>query len=512
MNILEQPKTALKRALGIDRLRTERDRYRGERDIALRERDSAIGERNQYLIQLQAVQRACFGATGFALRALAQRINEAVGEPSSKFFSTVDGARMAFRDATLTTAEFDVLGHALLGVKLINLLTAKHEYLRGAIATTARPMGFMLDPANQCHLGCPSCSNSFNREHVERTFNPWPRGLMTEATFDTFLREVGLYAFAGHMYNNHEPFLNKLTPAFVRKASDLRMHTFISSNFSYRRIDAEAIVASGLTELMLAVDGATQAVYERYRRGGRLEWVLDNARAIVAAKAKLNSPTPILRWQFLTFEHNLHEVDAAIELAKGIGFDSFSLATPNSVSQDDPSIHTAEYPGERYLTFRARPQLPLATNLSAYRDLIESALSESAMERWQRYERNQPATVSDSGTRCDWLHLAVISDAMGRIVPCCNGDYKDHGRFVLAQIDSANGNIMNSADYREARHVVVDPGSAGASGVICARCPARPRPQIGLGAVGMYMADVPPLASGDMAYLHNWSRHSDLPR
>jgi hypothetical protein len=510
MNILERPKTALKRALGIDRLRTERNLYRAQLDAALRERDNAIGEHGQYLIQLQAVQRACFGHTGFALRALAQRINEAVSEPSATFFRVVDAARMSFRDATLTTSEFDVLGHALLGVKVINLLIAKHEYLRGAIATTARPIGFMLDPANQCHLGCPSCTNSYNREHVERTFNPWPRGLMTQATFDTFLREVGLYAFSGHFYNNHEPFLNKLTPAFVSKATDLRLYTFISSNLSYRRIDAEAIVASGLTELMVAIDGATQPVYERYRRGGRLEWVLDNARAIVAAKAKLNSPTPILRWQFLTFEHNLHEVDAAIELAKAIGFDTFNVATPNSVSQDDPSIHSAEYPGGRDLTFRARPQLPLMRSLSAYRDMIESALSESATERWQRNEGDQPSIVSDSGTRCDWLHLAVISDAMGRVVPCCNGDYKDHGRFILAQIDSANGNIMNSADYREARHIILDPASAGDSGVICARCPARPRPQIGLGAVAAYVACVPQLASGD--YLHNWSRHSDLQR
>ena len=54
------------------------------------------------------------------------------------------------------------LAHALIGVKVINLLIAKHEYLRSSVATCARPIGFMLDPANQCHLGCPSCVNSYN--------------------------------------------------------------------------------------------------------------------------------------------------------------------------------------------------------------------------------------------------------------------------------------------------------------------------------------------------------------
>jgi MoaA/NifB/PqqE/SkfB family radical SAM enzyme len=249
------------------------------------------------------------------------------------FFATVDQARETFRDAALRGP--DALTHALLGVKVINLLIAKHEYCQGAVSTTARPIGFMLDPANQCHLGCPSCSNSYNTEVVARTYNPWPRGMMTDVTFEAFLREVGLYAFAGHFYNNHEPLLNKLTPAFVRKATDLRLRTFISSNLSYRGIDAEAIVASGLTELMVAADGATQPVYERYRRGGRIEWVLDNARAISAAKHKLGSSTPILRWQYLTFAHNLPEIPAAIELARDIGFDTFNLATPNERQRDE---------------------------------------------------------------------------------------------------------------------------------------------------------------------------------
>ena len=48
----------------------------------------------------------------------------------------------------------------------------------------------------------------------------------------------------------------------------MTIDTLISSNLSIPRLDAEAIVASGLQTLMVAADGATQAPYERYRRGG----------------------------------------------------------------------------------------------------------------------------------------------------------------------------------------------------------------------------------------------------
>ena len=238
---LLQAKIALARLLGIDQLRRERHTYRYERD--------------EVLLQLQVLQGGYSGPSGIALRALANCLNSQVALPSAVFFAALDQARETFRDAVL--GQPDALAYALLGVKVINLLIAKHEYRQGTVSTIARPIGFMLDPANQCHLGCPSCGNSYNTDFVARTYNPWPRGMMSEVTFAAFLREVGLYAFSGHFYNNHEPLLNKLTPAFVRKATDLRLRTFISSNLSYRNIDAEAIVASGLTELMVAADGAT---------------------------------------------------------------------------------------------------------------------------------------------------------------------------------------------------------------------------------------------------------------
>ena len=493
-------------ALQSERASAERDRYLLERDIA-------IGERNGFIKQLAEAKRAMlepWRPSDDPVRDLAGSINGATPQPSSVFFHAVDQAREQFR------ARWDgSMAQALLAVRLINLLTAKHEYLWGATATTARPVGFMLDPANQCHLGCPSCVNSFNTT-AAAAFNKWPRALMSAATFDAFLAECGLYAFSGHFYNAHEPLLNKLTPAFVRKAADLRIQTFMSSNLSYQRIDAEAIVASGLTVLLCAIDGATQPAYERYRKGGHLAWVLANARAIAEAKRKLKSPTPMLRWQFLTFAHNVHEVPQAIELAREIGFDDFNLATPNSVKDDDPTVESVVYAGpdhDKSVTFKPPPAIEWTGDLDPRRAIIEAALSESAVERWRSEAKGKEPIYDDkTGHRCDWLHLGVIADALGRVVPCCNGDYKNQGRFIFTDVGSAGGNIMNSEAYRQARQVLTDPAAAARHDepVICARCPGRPDPQIGLGAVGGYLTGIPSLATSDMAFLYEWSRHTPL--
>jgi hypothetical protein len=390
----------------------QRDEAIGERNAYLRQRDEAIGERNEFSRQLaHATSRieTALRPNGKALHDLVRSIDSVVTQPSSIFFFAVDRARLKFRDAVLSA---DALGDGLLGVKLINLVIAKHEYLWGAVAKAARPIGFMLDPANQCHLGCPSCTNSFNREVADKLYKAWPRGLMSESTFDTFSRNVALYAFSGHFYNNHEPLLNKLTPAFVRKATDLGVHTLISSNLSYRKIDAEAIVASGL------------------------------ARSIV---------------------------------------------------------------------FNAGARPPVKSNVEPYRDMIVNALSESAIERWQRMTGGiDPIDDDKTGDRCDWLHLAVISDAMGRIVPCCLGDLRSAGRFVLSDVREGDG-LMNTEAYRRARRILAEASHSEAyhpDRLACTNCQYRPTPQIGIAAAGSYIMDHPVFAGEDMSTLYNWSGHN----
>lgn len=530
MGIVERTRLLLFHAGGGAPLLAERDALASERDAYLSQRDIAIGERNEFLRQRDIalgerneLQRRLQGLSGVSipdrpgrlylaeLERMVRELDSHVAERSDAFFAAVDVARL--QTFVEVMAKPDGLEDALLGIKLINLLIAKHEYQRGHIAVTARPIGVMLDPANQCHLGCPSCVNSYNTEAVSRVFNVWPRGMMTQATFDTLAQEAGVTAFAAHLYNNHEPLLNKQTPAFARQLAALRARTFISSNLSYARIDAAAIVASGLTELMVAADGVTQPVYERYRRGGKIEWVLANARAIAEEKRRTRSPTPLLRWQYLTFEHNAHEVPRAIELARAIGFDSFNVATPNVVSWDDPSLTPLVYEGPRSIELTA----PLASAFYGAppipRDLVEAALRESALARWEATGADD--TVLD-GPRCDWLHLAAISDATGRIVPCCHGDYKSIGRLAFARLGGASSNFMDSPDYRMARRVVADRPAAEAElvdvpprdQVVCMKCPGRTVPQIGLGAAYSYLTEIPELAA--LGWLHDWSRHTQL--
>lgn len=503
-------------------LMQERDRWQSQYDVAVGERnelrrqiDVAVGERNEFMRQVSQLGRSTIRrlvpdtAEAADLRRLVFAIESVVDQPSPVFFRAVDLAREKFRASVLSKGEIE---HALLGIKLINLMVAKHEYLGGHIKTTARPTAFMLDPANQCQLGCSTCINTTNTAWADTAFKPRPMGVMKEPIYRSFINENGMAAFSGHFYNFHEPLLNKQTPTFLRTAADLRIETFISSNMSFPKIDAEAIVASGLKELMVAADGVTQDIYGRYRRGGNIEWVLANARAIAEAKIKLGSSTPRLRWQYLTFEHNLHEIPTAIDMARDIGFDAFNLATAYDVSADDSSIRACEYPGgpeSMAQVFRPVEPFAFTGDLKPYAEAIEARLSEGAEARWSEQTGGVDQTAVGTD-RCDWLYLATTIDGAGRVFPCCIPDHAGDWDFQFGALPAESKNLMNAPKYQAARMALVDPErltaeTGGARTVRCHGCSSRPRPQVGLGAVHGYLENIPEFAG--MPFLYSWSSH-----
>ncbi|MEZ4918642.1 MAG: SPASM domain-containing protein [Saprospiraceae bacterium] len=84
-------------------------------------------------------------------------------------------------------------------------------------------------------------------------------------------------------------------------------------------------VESGLSRLIISVDGASQEVYEQYRVGGNLQTVLDGARNLVAWKKRLNKSHPYIVFQVLVVRPNEHELEDLRKLAKDIGVDEIKF-------------------------------------------------------------------------------------------------------------------------------------------------------------------------------------------
>jgi hypothetical protein len=149
-----------------------------------------------------------------------------------------------------------------------------------------------------------------------------------------------------------------------------------------------------------------------------LDVVLKNVRRLVQAKNELGATLPYLSWRMLTFEHNIHEVNTAIDLARDMGVNEIEICTPFDVSLDDPLVHAAESDRRGthvFIPFQARsPQEWPLTRLPRY-PTVEGAFETNWVDRGG--ELSEPS--NSSSATCLWLYWSMTVDGAQRIMPCC---------------------------------------------------------------------------------------------
>jgi MoaA/NifB/PqqE/SkfB family radical SAM enzyme len=340
---------------------------------------------------------------------------------------------------------FDAPVAQALTLKILNLFLARFHFTARSATVLSRPFGLVIDPSNMCQLACPGCVHSTRSEDL-KLFD-WPKGTLSQDCFSALLKLYGPYAIGVYFCNYGEPLLNLATPKMIRLAKTYLSGTALSTSLSVRKFDAEAYVESGLDFMVMSIDGATQPVYEQFRRNGDIELVFSNIRKLVSAKRKLGKRTPVLSWNFLAFEHNAHEIPAAARMARKLGVNRFRVVNPFDVRWDDPNVRPAPVKaGLRrldWLSIASRPE-----NWNPFPESLDRTVIAQEFEKsW-----NIPADDSEpsTGHTCHWLYKNIAMDAAGRIMPCCGAPRPDTN-LVFTHFDGKGSDPFNSDKYREAR-------------------------------------------------------------
>jgi MoaA/NifB/PqqE/SkfB family radical SAM enzyme len=122
--------------------------------------------------------------------------------------------------------------------------------------------------------------------------------------------------------NYGEVFLNKELASILECAADQRVEINLENgvNLNFARPEQlEALVKHQVGVVNVALDGASQETYGKYRLNGSLDKVLANVRKINEFKQQYASDRPHLVWQFILFSFNEHEVPVAREMANQYG-------------------------------------------------------------------------------------------------------------------------------------------------------------------------------------------------
>jgi len=207
----------------------------------------------------------------------------------------------------------------------------------------------------------------------------------------------------------------------IAHGAGLNVH--ISTNFSYELSDRSLldIIQSGLTHLTVCVDGISQETYAKTRVGGRIDLVLSNLKRISRLRSEMKLRHPKIEVQYIKFQHNAHELEAAASLFKRWGVDyiyDFWGCLHN---------YTDHEPG-----------------------------------KYEVYSPKRSAILP----LCGWPYYATLVRWNGDVIPCCNyriwAQHAENGdkRTIENLFRSSLLEVWNSAGYRAVRKIVSNPMSS----------------------------------------------------
>ena len=289
-----------------------------------------------------------------------------------------------------------------------------------------RPIKVGFEPTTYCNLRCPECPSGL------RSFTR-PTGMAPMPLFQKVVDELHHELIYLLLYFQGEPYLHPDFLDMAAHASKRGIYTATSTNGHYLSPEkAAATVASGLSEVIISIDGTTQEVYEQYRVGGSLEKVKEGVRNLVAAREAAGSLHPFILIQFLVVAPNEHQIADIQALGKELGVDQVVLKTAQiyDYQQGHPLIPR----NKRYARYQQQADGQFA---------IKNPLHNQCWKLWQ-------------GAEITWD---------GRVLPCCFDKDAEHVMGHLSE--QTFGEIWRSPGYQDFRGSLL---RARASIEMCKNC------------------------------------------
>jgi len=320
-------------------------------------------------------------------------------------------------------------------MKKINKLGIKLSQLFKTDTVFAYPERILFEPTNACNLECPLCptgNGTLGRETGQMKLSQFKKIIDEVKGKTRFIR------FSGY----GEPIIAKAIGEMVKYASTAGLKTHLHSNILVLNSEnkIQQLINSGLDDLTISIDGATQETYTQYRIGGNINSALEILRSFINKRNNLNRKTPRVRCQMVVTRHNEHEIETLKEIVTNIGVDSFfpktlNLALTKTIGNNSVNIQDIDQFYPENTTFK-------------------------------RYN-NRPERMKNG---CTWLYKECFILWNGDVTTCC---HDPSGANVMGNIfeEGSLMQVWNNHKYKNLRNVVntdiyrADP--------LCSNCPDR---------------------------------------
>ncbi len=269
--------------------------------------------------------------------------------------------------------------------KLFNALKLYLNFIVSSIFKSSRihakPISISIEPTSNCNLHCPECptgTGELTRLKGNINFNIYKKAI----------DELSPYLINLILYFQGEPFLNPdIFKLIEYSAKKKNIFTATSTNGHFLNSEnAKKTVKSGLDKLIVSIDGTTQDIYQKYRKSGNLETVIQSVKNIVFWKKELKSKTPFLVIQFLVFKFNEHQIPEIRKLSKKLKANKLEIKT---------------------------------AQIYNFKDATDLIPQNKKYTRYKKDETGKYKIKSKLKNKCKRLWESAVITNTGDVLPCC---------------------------------------------------------------------------------------------
>lgn len=190
-----------------------------------------------------------------------------------------------------------------------------------------KPSHINIDACSICQLRCKECPAT----KMGYEFNVG-RGYLKFRNFKNLI-DANPQIQTVEFDNFGELFLNPDLISLIKYAYEKKIaiscNTGVNLNTAKPEM-LESLVKYRFNFITCSIDGATQETYQLYRVGGNFEKVINNIKSINYYKDQYHSKFPKLKWQFIVFGHNEHELPRARKMARNLNMEFYPKMNWNS--------------------------------------------------------------------------------------------------------------------------------------------------------------------------------------
>ena len=196
------------------------------------------------------------------------------------------------------------------------------------------PHIFAIETTLACDLRCPECA--IGGGMVQRT-----KGLMSFDQYKVIADKIRPYAQYVYPHIWGEPMLNPDIFQMIEYTSGFAKSNISTNGQSMTPVMAERLIKSGVTDIIVSIDGVTQDIYEQYRVGGNLKKALE-ALAMLQHFNSISGRHVNISPQFIVFKHNQHQIEDFKKISASLGLTPYFK--PPYIRKKDSCFEYSDHP------------------------------------------------------------------------------------------------------------------------------------------------------------------------